>query len=854
LNGLSGTCRFFNSGKETPMARAALHPRLRPIFRSASFEGLEPRRLLSFAASFPAGATLTQRADVNASRLLGEQMEGNVYINPTNPRNVVAFAIDLAQINPEKCWYSMDGGLTYAQSLIPNPPGRTGNGDPAAVFDRQGNLYFVHLTTGLSASIAKSTDGGQTWAFATLASLVGGVDKCWIGAGPNPANLNQDIIYVTYRRDVNEGQTDSQIHVVRSLDGGVTFVNDVIINDQSIAGIDRLSTFPRPVVRPSDGRLYVVWDDESNSPASSEIKMDYSDDGGVTWHADQLIGTTPVTRGNTTRWDIPAQPNRGVLTVPSLAVAQTGAFEDRLYVAYTISPLGRPNSDIQVAWTDDDTGAAGTWNFTVPHTVTTNSQFHPWIETDPMTGVPYVSWLDAAGSATNQTVRKTGTFSIDGGVTWLPPITVADAPSDQSLANPNRVGQNYLEYDTPAAFAGMAFDSWADNSNSTGNNPNGTADLDWYTDRVVLGGHVITVTGTTAADTYTVRMDASGTFLQIWENTPPVGVPTFTMLEDAVDGLNFFLGAGDDVINVDALDGSMPLVIRGGAGQDLIVLGSATGAVLSPTTIDGGDGFDVIRVVETGGGAAATILPSPGDDDVFVNTGGAGNADVLFDATQRLGTLQIEGGGVGKVTADGATVLTVTRLDLAGGGAGRLDLNDNTLIVDYTGASPFNAINGFVASGYNGGTWTGTGISSGVAAGLTSTAIGIAEATDLFIAFPALFAGQLIDNTTVLARYTLYGDTDLNRNVNLDDFNRLASNFGQTPRRWSQGDFDYNANVNLDDFNRLAGNFGQVVAPAAAAVAARSGGQRIGSGAADRVDEEDAPTLDDLLRSVGRVN
>jgi hypothetical protein len=835
------------------MSRSAPRRRLRPFLHSACLEGLEPRRLLSFAASFPAGATLAQRADVNASKLFGEQMEGNVYINPANPRNVVAFAIDLAQINPEKCWYSLDGGLTYAQSIIPNPAGRTGNGDPAAVFDRQGNLYFVHLTTGLSASIAKSTDGGQTWTLATVASLIGGVDKCWIGAGPNPANLNQDIIYVTYRRDVNEGQTDSQIHCVRSLDGGNTWVDDVILNDQSIAGIDRLSTFPRPVVRPSDGRLYVVWDDESNSPASSEIKLDYSDDGGVTWHADQLIGTTPVTRGNIARWDIPAQPNRGVLAVPSLAVAQTGPFAGRLYVAYTISPLGRPNSDIQVAWTDDGTGAAGTWNFTVPHTVTTNSQFHPWIETDPMTGVPYVSWLDAAGSATNQTVRKTGTFSIDGGVTWLPPITVADAPSDQSLANPNRVGQNYLEYDTPAAFGGMAFDSWADNSNSTGNNPNGTADLDWYTDRVVLGGHVITVTGTTSADTYTVRMDPSGTFLQIWENTPAVGIPTFTMLEDAVDGLNFFLGGGDDVINVDALDASMPLVIRGQAGQDLIVLGSATGALLSPATIDGGDGFDVIRVVETGGGAAATIVPSTGDDDVLVNTGGAGNADVLFNASQRLGTLQVEGGGVAKVMADGATVLTAERVDLAGGGGnGRLDLNDNTLLVDYTGASPVGTINGFLTSGYNGGAWTGAGISSSVAAGMTDTGVGVAEATDLFVVFPALFAGQLIDNTTVIARYTLYGDTDLNRNVNLDDFNRLAANFGQSPRRWSQGNFDYNANVNLDDFNRLAGNFGQSVAPAA--VAARVGGTRLGSGATGRVDEEDAPTLEDLLRGVGRTN
>ena len=815
---------------------------------AAALESLETRRLLSFSVAFPGGATLSQRPDVNASKLNGSQVEGNVYVNPTNPRNVVAFAADLGQINPEKCWYSLDGGLTFQQSLIPNPAGRSGNGDTAAVFDRQGNLYFVHLTTGLSASIARSADGGQTWNLATLATPTTGVDKCWITAGPDPTNLAQDIIYVGYRRDVAEvGGTDSQIHVVRSLDSGVTFVNDTIINDQSIAGVDNLSTFPRPVVRPRDGKLYLIWDDESNRPAFSEIKMDYSDDGGVTWHTDQLIATTPVTRGNVVRWDIPAQPNRGILAVPSLAVAQTGAFQDRIYVGYTISPLGRPDSDIQVAWTDDPNGTAGTWNFTVPHPVTTNSQFQPWVETDLMTGIPYVSWLDAKDSPGNNTVKKTGTFSLNGGATWLPPIIVADA-----FSTPNANTSNFLEYNTPWSFGGMAFDSWPDNSNSTGNNPNGTAGYDYYTDRVVLGGHVINVTGTPGADTYTVRMDASGTFLNIWENTAPVGMPTFVMLEDAVDGINFFLGAGDDVVNVDGLDASMPLVIRGEDGQDAINLGSATAALLSPATIDGGAGHDVIRVIETGAGAAATIIPSGGADDVLVNVGGVGTADVLFNATQTLGILQIEGGGSGKVSANGSTVLTVERVDLAGAGTGRLDLANNTLIVNYTGATPLGTVIGFLTSGYAGGAWNGAGINSSVAAGMTNTGVGVAEATDVFTIFPALFAGQLVDNSSVLVRYTLYGDTDLNRNVNLDDFNRLASNFGQSPRRWSQGNFDYNNNVNLDDFNRLAANFGQTVAPAAATSPRTSIGQR-GSGAVDRRDEEDVPTLEDLYRVVGNV-
>jgi hypothetical protein len=60
----------------------------------------------------------------------------------------------------------------------------------------------------------------------------------------------------------------------------------------------------------------------------------------------------------------------------------------------------------------------------------------------------------------------------------------------------------------------------------------------------------------------------------------------------------------------------------------------------------------------------------------------------------------------------------------------------------------------------------------------------------------------------VTVAYTRYGDANLDRVVNLDDFNRLAANFGSANAVWTQGDFNYDGNVNLQDFNRLASNFG----------------------------------------------
>ncbi len=53
------------------------------------------------------------------------------------------------------------------------------------------------------------------------------------------------------------------------------------------------------------------------------------------------------------------------------------------------------------------------------------------------------------------------------------------------------------------------------------------------------------------------------------------------------------------------------------------------------------------------------------------------------------------------------------------------------------------------------------------------------------------------------------------RQVNLADFNRLASFFGQSGVTYSQGDLNYDGVCNLADFNRLAANFGVVLnAPA----------------------------------------
>ena len=45
-----------------------------------------------------------------------------------------------------------------------------------------------------------------------------------------------------------------------------------------------------------------------------------------------------------------------------------------------------------------------------------------------------------------------------------------------------------------------------------------------------------------------------------------------------------------------------------------------------------------------------------------------------------------------------------------------------------------------------------------------------------------------VDSTTVLVKYTDYGDANLSGTVNALDFNRLASNYNTSGKYWADGE------------------------------------------------------------------
>jgi hypothetical protein len=152
-----------------------------------------------------------------------------------------------------------------------------------------------------------------------------------------------------------------------------------------------------------------------------------------------------------------------------------------------------------------------------------------------------------------------------------------------------------------------------------------------------------------------------------------------------------------------------------------------------------------------------------------------------------------------------------TQLDYKTSGV-TVDVRDRQHVQNYFQANPVQDVRLRVQAGYNGGSWNGVGIKSSNAAAQPGYGVGYADAADVGLV-GGTFGGETVTGNAILFRLTRYGDANLDGNVNLNDFNRLAANFGQNNRVWSQGDFNYDGLVNLQDFNALAANFGLTAGP-----------------------------------------
>lgn len=157
----------------------------------------------------------------------------------------------------------------------------------------------------------------------------------------------------------------------------------------------------------------------------------------------------------------------------------------------------------------------------------------------------------------------------------------------------------------------------------------------------------------------------------------------------------------------------------------------------------------------------------------------------------------------GTVTIDPANSALIVVGDLTNNGT--IDLNDRLMIDHAPGPSRYPMVAWQIAQARNGGDWSGVGgITSSIARGESPHLRGIGAVTgaDYRAAFgpAAKFAGRPIDDSSVLLRFTLNGDTDLNGAIDFDDYARIDSGFNNRGTDWFHGDFNYDGVVNFDDY------------------------------------------------------
>jgi hypothetical protein len=215
-----------------------------------------------------------------------------------------------------------------------------------------------------------------------------------------------------------------------------------------------------------------------------------------------------------------------------------------------------------------------------------------------------------------------------------------------------------------------------------------------------------------------------------------------------------------------------------------------------------GGGNDAVRLMSGSYTFAADLSPALHNVAVTVDAG----ASATFTATQHLANLVINGNA--SLAPGGNIVMNTSALAVTG----RLDLADNNLILDYAGASPLVSVTNLIATGRNGGSWTGNGIITSAANGNLTT-LGVAEASqvlDLAANQTALFAGETVDATAVLVKYTYGGDANLDGKLNVDDYGRIDSSIGLVASGWFNGDFNYDGKIDVDDYGVIDSNIGLV--------------------------------------------
>ena len=417
------------------------------------------------------------------SQRLGNEAETSVAVSHTNP--LLITTVSNLESNALFHSWSTDGGHTWQNNVIAN-----GDALGFACCDAQlasddfGNIFLTYLSSSIAVKMAISTDGGATFQpLPFLTSLPIGIptfpykslaapgqtvsgDQPSIATGPNS-------VWISWT--ASDGSIQASGAAVTGLGQVGTFSPA-----QGISGTNRFGDYGDTAVGP-DGQVFVVYQNPTGGegPATIYGALDPDGLGPQGFGPAQVLQVT-----NVGGFDyIPAQSGRSIDAEAGLVWDRSGGRHNgRLYFVYVSEePQESNDMDIQTRYSDDN---GTTWSnaVRVNDDIGTTSQFNPKIALDATTGKVAVAWYDCrndkgdhgrgdTNGVPNDDVMIYSAVSKNGGDSFQPNRRLSVGASNDNDA---KNGVDYGDYSGFAFFNGMMYFSAADNSNATGNNPDGT--------------------------------------------------------------------------------------------------------------------------------------------------------------------------------------------------------------------------------------------------------------------------------------------------------------------------------------------------------------------------------------------
>jgi hypothetical protein len=440
-----------------------MHPMNGPVV-----EPLESRTLLSASIQFPVPAP------VDVSRLAGPEAEESIAVDPTNPKRIFVAS-------------NRTGGSLFGASSSDSGATWTGREfatgmdglpraccDPSAAYDSFGNLFFAYLNAvNGRIEMLVSTDNGQNFTYLTEFTADG--DQPTVATGPGT-------VWVAFQREASGAIAYKA--KVSGLGGVGKFKSQRIIGGEG-QNVGDIAIGPA-------GQVLVGYQVSGGNPEGASTIVTQLDPDGT---GPRRVGKQVVV-GNTNIGDfdkIPAQIRRSIDAEVGLAYDRSGGpYTGRVYLVYTDeTPDESNNTDIVLRYSDND-GQSWSPPVRVNDDSTVNSQFFPRIAVDAVTGNVAISWYDArndtgvTGSGSKDLVANNdvqfyavvGSPTADGLQLSANVQITAGVSTTVTNNNPNDFG----DYTGLAIFNGQMHPAWADNSNSTGDNPDGAGGpLDLYT-------------------------------------------------------------------------------------------------------------------------------------------------------------------------------------------------------------------------------------------------------------------------------------------------------------------------------------------------------------------------------------